>query len=63
MVAVVVVARHPVDPEELRHWAKGRLVAHKVRKDFHFAETLPRNALGKTMKPRVVEMIADARRA
>lgn len=62
-VVAVVVARHPVDPEELRRWAKDRLAAHKVPKDFHFAEALPRNALGKTMKPQVMEMIADARRA
>jgi malonyl-CoA/methylmalonyl-CoA synthetase len=59
-VVAVVVARHPVDPDELRRWAKDRLSAHKVPKDFHFVETIPRNALGKTMKPQVVEMITDA---
>jgi len=41
-------------------WAQDRLAAHKVPKDFHFTESLPRNALGKTMKPRVVEMVADS---
>jgi acyl-coenzyme A synthetase/AMP-(fatty) acid ligase len=29
-----------------------------VPKQFHFVDALPRNALGKTMKPRVVEMIS-----
>ncbi len=58
-VVAVVVPRHPVEPEALRQWAKDRLAAHKVPKEFHFTETLPRNAMGKTMKPEVVEMIAD----
>ena len=59
VVAVVVVVEQ-VDPEELRGWVKDRLSAHKVPKQFHFADSLPRNALGKTMKPEVVAMLADA---
>jgi malonyl-CoA/methylmalonyl-CoA synthetase len=58
-VVAVVVARGSVDPEDLREWVKDRLAPHKVPKQFHFVDALPRNALGKTMKPQVVEMISD----
>ncbi|HEX6301144.1 MAG TPA: acyl-CoA synthetase [Acidimicrobiia bacterium] len=56
-VVAVVVAGSPVEPDELRRWVKDRLAAHKVPKEFHFADTLPRNALGKTMKPELVRLI------
>lgn len=56
-VVAVVVAASPVDPDELREWAKDRLAAHKVPKEFHFPDSLPRNALGKTMKPEVARLI------
>jgi len=57
-VVVVVVAAGPVEPNELRGWAKDRLATHKVPKEFHFADSLPRNALGKTMKPEVARLIS-----
>jgi malonyl-CoA/methylmalonyl-CoA synthetase len=57
-VVAVVVAANEVEPDELRRWAKARLAAHKIPKDFHFTDSLPRNALGKTMKPEVVRLIS-----
>jgi len=57
-VVAVIVADNPVEPDDLRHWVGERLAAHKVPKEFHFTESLPRNALGKTMKPEVVRRIA-----
>jgi malonyl-CoA/methylmalonyl-CoA synthetase len=56
-VVAVVVPNSPVEAEELRQWVRERLAAHKVPKEFHFTESLPRNALGKTMKPEVVRLI------
>lgn len=56
-VTAVVVTRNPVEPEELRQWVRERLAAHKVPKEVHFTESLPRNALGKTMKPEVIRLI------
>jgi malonyl-CoA/methylmalonyl-CoA synthetase len=57
-VVAVIVAANKVEPDELRQWVKERLAAHKVPKDFHFTDSLPRNALGKTMKPEVVRLIS-----
>jgi malonyl-CoA/methylmalonyl-CoA synthetase len=57
-VVAVIVAQGSVEDEDLREWVKDRLAPHKVPKQFHFVDALPRNALGKTMKPRVVEMIS-----
>jgi malonyl-CoA/methylmalonyl-CoA synthetase len=57
-VIAVVVTDSQVEPDELRQWAKDRLAAHKVPKDFHFTDSLPRNALGKTMKPELVRLIS-----
>lgn len=57
-VVAVVVADGPVEGDELRLWVKERLAVHKVPKEFHFTDALPRNALGKTMKPEVVRLLA-----
>ena len=57
-VVAVVVAAQPVEADDLRLWVKERLAGHKVPKDFHFRDALPRNALGKTMKPEVVRLLA-----
>jgi malonyl-CoA/methylmalonyl-CoA synthetase len=57
-VVAVVVASVPVETDELREWVKKQLAPHKVPKEFHFTDSLPRNALGKTMKPEVVRLIS-----
>jgi fatty-acyl-CoA synthase len=49
-IAAVVVARHPVSPEELIAFARERLAAHKVPKSIHFVDELPKNASGKLLK-------------
>ena len=56
-VVAVVMARRAVESEELRQWVRDRLAAHKVPKEYHFVDAIPRNALGKTMKPEVVRMV------
>jgi malonyl-CoA/methylmalonyl-CoA synthetase len=57
-VVAVVVASSPIESSELKDWLKARLAPHKVPKEIHFAETLPRNPMGKTIKPEVVEMVS-----
>jgi malonyl-CoA/methylmalonyl-CoA synthetase len=58
-VVAVLVARHPVDPDDLRTWAKGILAPHKVPKEFLFTDALPRNPLGKTLKPEVIRWVSE----
>jgi malonyl-CoA/methylmalonyl-CoA synthetase len=60
-VVAVVVASDPVEVEQLRDWVKGRLAPHKVPKEFHFTDSLPRNPMGKTVKPDVVRMVSENR--
>jgi len=59
-VVAVLVASDPVEAEELNEWVKGRLAPHKVPKEFHFTDSLPRNAMGKTQKPEVVRLLERA---
>jgi malonyl-CoA/methylmalonyl-CoA synthetase len=58
-VVAVLVATGQVDGEELRQWAKGQLAPHKVPKEFHFTDSLPRNSMGKTQKPEVVRLLGE----
>lgn len=55
-VALVPSNGHEPDPEGLREWAKERLAPYKVPSRFLLVEELPRNALGKVQKPRVLEL-------
>ncbi|MFQ5705121.1 MAG: acyl-CoA synthetase [Gemmatimonadales bacterium] len=47
--------QHP-SLEALRAWCKKRLAPYKIPTDLIRVEELPRNAMGKVMKPKVVEM-------
>lgn len=58
-VVAVVVSKTPIEVEELRRWARGILAPHKVPKEIHFTDALPRNPLGKTVKPEVVRYLAE----
>lgn len=62
-VGAAVVARRPGrdDAAALRAWGKERLAAPKVPTRWRFVDELPRNTLGKVVKPRVVELFADGR--
>ncbi len=44
---------------ELREWGKERLAPYKVPTLLHVAEQLPRNALGKVLKPEVARLFAN----
>ncbi len=58
-VVAVLVVSGPLDGEELKQWLKGQLAPHKVPKEFHFTDSLPRNPMGKTMKPEVVRILEE----
>lgn len=62
VVAVVVPAPGRASEcagDVLRAWAKERMAPYKVPRDVHVVDSLPRNALGKVVKP---EVIAGLRR-
>ena len=44
--------------DQLRAWAKDRLAAYKVPRDVLVVTSLPRNAVGKVVKPELVKSIA-----
>jgi malonyl-CoA/methylmalonyl-CoA synthetase len=52
-VAVAVNAGKTLDIETLRAWGKEHLAAYKVPKELVVLEKLPRNAMGKIIKPAV----------
>jgi len=43
--------------DRLRPWAKERLAGYKVPRDFVVLDELPRNALGKVVKPALIELL------
>lgn len=57
-VAVVLRHGHPLTLEELREWGKRRLAPYKVPSRMLIVEELPRNPLGKVLKP-VVKLLFE----
>jgi malonyl-CoA/methylmalonyl-CoA synthetase len=61
VVAVVVARAGRADEcraERLRAWAKERIAPYKVPRDVLVVEALPRNALGKVVKPELAKLAA-----
>jgi malonyl-CoA/methylmalonyl-CoA synthetase len=56
--AVELRAGHAATPAELIVWARERLAPYKVPKDVHAVTELPRNAMGKVIKPDVARLLA-----
>ncbi|MEH1903345.1 MAG: acyl-CoA synthetase [Nostoc sp.] len=54
--ALVLQRSQPLTLESLRSWAKERLAVYKVPTQILTVEELPRNAMGKVIKPTVVEL-------
>jgi o-succinylbenzoate---CoA ligase len=54
-ITAFVVLSEPVEPEELRAWARERLEPFKVPKAIHPVDALPRNAGGKLLRDRLAE--------
>ncbi len=55
--AVVLEPEASLDLETLRGWARERLAVYKVPTQLATLEELPRNAMGKVVKPAVVELL------
>jgi len=51
--ALVLSDGETLDLDSLRAWGKGRLAAHKIPSRLLLLDTLPRNAMGKVIKPAV----------
>ncbi|HEX2091466.1 MAG TPA: acyl-CoA synthetase [Longimicrobiaceae bacterium] len=45
--------------EELQGWARERLAPYKLPRDLRLVEALPRNAMGKVLKPEVAKLFAS----
>jgi O-succinylbenzoic acid--CoA ligase len=54
-VTAFVVLAEPVEPEELRAWARDHLEPFKLPKAIHAVDSLPRNSGGKLMRDRLAE--------
>ena len=53
--AVVLRSDHTLDYSGLRQWAKHHLADYKVPRELRIVEELPRNAMGKVTKSRIVK--------
>jgi malonyl-CoA/methylmalonyl-CoA synthetase len=49
---------HRIELDDLREWARSRLAPHKIPKDLACVAQLPRNAMGKVVKPEVSTFFA-----
>lgn len=55
-VCAAIIAKAQIDPKSLKSWAKERLAPYKVPSEIKIMDELPRNALGKPVKPEVAKM-------
>jgi malonyl-CoA/methylmalonyl-CoA synthetase len=62
-VTAAIVARAGLDVAELRAFLRDRLAPYKVPKDFVLCSELPRNSIGKVVKPALISRIAGAAKA
>jgi malonyl-CoA/methylmalonyl-CoA synthetase len=58
-VCAVVVAPSQDELGDLRDWAKQRIAAYKVPRDYLVVDELPRNAMGKVTKPELVGLFDE----
>lgn len=58
VVAVVVPKSEAIpDADDLKDWCRGRLAPYKIPKEILTIDELPRNVMGKVVKPRVVDLV------
>jgi malonyl-CoA/methylmalonyl-CoA synthetase len=58
-VAVEAADGSAVELGEVQGWARDHLAPYKLPRDLRRVEALPRNAMGKVMKPEVAKLFAD----
>jgi malonyl-CoA/methylmalonyl-CoA synthetase len=57
--AVEAAPQATADCEALQEWARGRLAPYKIPRAVRFVPSLPRNAMGKVVKPAVAALFRD----
>jgi malonyl-CoA/methylmalonyl-CoA synthetase len=57
--AVILSPERQLTLESFRRWAKERLAVYKVPREIAIVTELPRNAMGKVMKPKVSELFGN----
>jgi acyl-CoA synthetase (AMP-forming)/AMP-acid ligase II len=56
-VAAFVILKSPIDLEDLKKICQAKLAPYKVPRQIFLVEELPRNSLGKTLKPELVKRL------
>lgn len=62
-VTAVVVARGPLSIDALRAFLRERLAPYKIPKAFELRSELPRNSIGKVVKPALIDELSRVARA
>lgn len=57
--ALVLQPGLEISAEELTEWSKSHMSAYKIPRKWWFTGELPRNAMGKVMKPKITQSILD----
>jgi malonyl-CoA/methylmalonyl-CoA synthetase len=57
--AVELASGSTMTLEELQEWAKTQLASYKVPRDLRVVDALPRNAMGKVVKPEVAGLFTE----
>lgn len=57
--AALILKGGSITSDSLRDWAKERLAPYKIPKEIMIVDDLPRNALGKTVKPEVAKLFKN----
>jgi malonyl-CoA/methylmalonyl-CoA synthetase len=60
VAAVVLEQGESLSLSDLRTWAKERMALYKVPRSLHLLDSLPRNPLGKVIKPALSELLMRA---
>ena len=58
--AVILKSGHQLDSEEIKAWARERIAPYKVPSLMIAVDDLPRNPMGKVLKPEVMKMVPRA---
>jgi acyl-CoA synthetase (AMP-forming)/AMP-acid ligase II len=56
-VAAFVILKSPIDLEDLKKICQAKLAPYKVPRQIFMVEELPRNSLGKILKPELVKRL------
>ena len=59
VTAVMVKNKENIDLQKLEEYCRENLSSYKIPKEFHFVESLPRNASGKVMKHVLIDKNAN----